>query len=667
MFDSLDNSEYYTMDNTLDSTRVSTSSNTSTNSATSFLTTSSNSSVYSSYYQSSNKESLDSARRANNSQSSMDPSAIIEHSFSRNSDRSYNCYKPATTANAKTVSSLNTASNAPNVSVLNSNCNANTSGRPAYDNSSILNHHHSQQPQLSNLQLQHKISSYPSNDSILGSLSHNYNKTILYRTRTASAFSSNASLKPDSAADASDSNSSNSISTQAHPLGSPYGQHNNLQNQNAAPLVQSSQSSSTLKSTRSPQSLPLKHQPVPPSKLQPPRQAAPTHYFDISDPEDGTRTPKAVQSALPLKPKSSWRSWKSAMRKSPPSRSSIDEMPEELRPQSRQSGVSPSSSQQQRKQQQPQQQRTITPLPRGRPERTHSLSSQSTVSSRYSGATPAQQALQHQQPAPTSSPSPQQYGLMSKTEETRLRGSPEARQKFFENIQVQFLVCCSLQSRSHFEYASSITPSQTALADWVGFKNRLVNGISFASIEMSLKHLRDCISALPYDDLTNSVYVYSVQVSALEGHYESYVPSAKHVLFSLYPEGGISEHQFNDVMQLYILHLIHFENETVKVFDLLGEYHTTGENTNKMGEIVRVWVERDYLRWRQLYDGERNMARKRIMQIGELIMAKEALGRIGKLIRQQDLEATMGKSWERLLSQLNCTWGRDENDLIIIG
>lgn len=347
----------------------------------------------------------------------------------------------------------------------------------------------------------------------------------------------------------------------------------------------------------------------------------PSSYASSEQSTDDDQRSFKTTSSQKVKSKSSWRNGLKGLRKSQSIRSSVDETPQET--------AAAAQSRRDR----------------------FAISPQSTVSSRYSNSTA------------------HSYGLVSRSDDTRLRDDSEARQSYFESIQIRFLVYCSLKSPKHLRYAMSITPSQNALAKWETAKPKLMQdptAISLGAIEMSLRQLREAVLTLTSDDLTIDIYVYSVKASAMEGHHEAYLPSCQHILNTLHPEVGLPQDVFTSVFEIYILHLIHFNNDTVQAFDLLGEYYSTDHN--RLWETARYWVERDYVRWRRVYDSEQNMASKRVMQMGELTIANEALARIGSsymTISQPDLEGIMSMPWTRIVNDLHCPWRNDNGTIVI--
>lgn len=258
------------------------------------------------------------------------------------------------------------------------------------------------------------------------------------------------------------------------------------------------------------------------------------------------------------------------------------------------------------------------------------------------------------------------------------------RQEYFEQVQVRFLVYCSTLSALHQEYAKRVCHSRAAKAAWPeearraalqpgGILSAFGGRYTYASIETSLRKLCDLMHDQPSEQFTADVFVFSIKISAMEGRHEMYVDKFQYVLHKLHHEGGIDEVVLNRVFTLYVLHLMHHDNDSIQVFDLLGKYFTISD---PLWETVRAWLERDYLTWRRMFDGEQDVARRRVMQFGELTMAKEALQRMtrggpgaGKRRRsnvsERELMLTMGANWQGVLAELGREWSRDGSGMVV--
>lgn len=226
-------------------------------------------------------------------------------------------------------------------------------------------------------------------------------------------------------------------------------------------------------------------------------------------------------------------------------------------------------------------------------------------------------------------------------------------------------------SPEHLEYAQKITVSKRILEEFASERVRLVQHSTnipldsqIATIEMSLRQLREAVLTLPPSEMVD-IFIYSAKASSLFGNQSAYLPAMTQIVSVIHPELGLDETQFTSVFELYVLHLLHVSDAIVEVFDLLGEYTPP---QNPLWDLVRAWVEKDYLRWRQYYDGETDLAKKKMMSKGELVMAREALARIGSSyqgIPVSDLEAALGMTWDRIVEKLGCSWRKEGSAIVI--
>lgn len=380
---------------------------------------------------------------------------------------------------------------------------------------------------------------------------------------------------------------------------------------------------------------------VPADQLQPPLQ------FNSLEPTSSIRSvPSEMESAKPapktLKPKSSWRKFKNVFNHHHNSNNNTNSNT------SPQPQASPSSSFGST---------SIAPQPSN-----VSIHSSTSGNNQIHAQLPKMKTSHHQKPS---------YGLVSRSDDTRLRDSEANRTEYFEAIQLKFLVYCALVSLHHLEYAKEITPSQKVLDEFSGERLRLVQhsdniplDSQIATIEMSLRQLREAVLTL-HPSETADIFIYSAKVSSLFGNQTAYLPALTQVVSVIHPELGLDHAQFNPVFELYVLHLVHVSDAIVEVFDLLGEYTPP---QNPLWDLVRAWVEKDYLRWRTYYDGETDLAKKQMMSKGELSMAREALTRIGSSytgIPLGDLEAAIGMNWERIVDDLGCSWRKEGSTVVI--
>lgn len=264
------------------------------------------------------------------------------------------------------------------------------------------------------------------------------------------------------------------------------------------------------------------------------------------------------------------------------------------------------------------------------------------------------------------------YGLVSKGHQNSLQTSEEERQKYFDEIQTRFLqLTITTNNQRVIKYAQDITVTKSLIEQVEGFPSTV---ITIDNILMQLRILREAILSLKQpSEFQKNVLIYSILVSAVYGHYQTYIPSFLTLLNDVLPElletsqldDYYREPEFQRVCTIYIYHLVHFANDCSTAFQLLGQYYSP---ESPIYEFIGTWVDKDYFQWRRSFDKETDPALHRVMAFGELAMAKEALSRVGTSylkMEKSDLESVLGMDWNRLVKELDCEWTLEGSTVMI--
>lgn len=245
----------------------------------------------------------------------------------------------------------------------------------------------------------------------------------------------------------------------------------------------------------------------------------------------------------------------------------------------------------------------------------------------------------------------------------------EGRQGLFDQVQIRFICYCHGLSKDHVSFAQRVSYSPEAISSW-GEYIATASATSdprfkLPSIEKTLATLCKVTKDSPSEDLTAQVYVFSIKVFAMNGRSDVYIDLIKYVIETLHDEGGIDPVIVTRVYSLYVLHLLHHDNETVYVFDILGKYFSSDD---PIWNVVHMWLEHDYRHWRTEFDSEVDIARRRVMQFGEVRMAKEALVRLRQQqsTEEKDMAKVLGLQWESLLAEMKVAWKRTNSGVIIV-
>lgn len=269
-------------------------------------------------------------------------------------------------------------------------------------------------------------------------------------------------------------------------------------------------------------------------------------------------------------------------------------------------------------------------------------------------------------------PKKEAYGLLSKGNSNSLQTSEHDRKEYFDSIQTHFLqLAVSGNDPKIVSYARNITVSKNLVEE---ITTAPINIVPIDTILMQLRVLREAILSIPPTEFHKQVLIYSILVSALYGHYQTYTPSfltlINDVLPELYETTQLEDYfhddsQFQLVCTIYIYHLIHYANDPVEAFRLLGQYFSP---ESPIYEFIGSWTDRDYFQWRRAFDNESDPALHRIMAFGEVTMAQAALAKVGKSyhrMERNELEHTIGMQWPSIAQRLGCEW-QLENDIVYI-
>ncbi|KAF5100507.1 hypothetical protein D0Z00_001235 [Geotrichum galactomycetum] len=246
----------------------------------------------------------------------------------------------------------------------------------------------------------------------------------------------------------------------------------------------------------------------------------------------------------------------------------------------------------------------------------------------------------------------------------------EGRQGLFEQAQIRFICYCHGLSKEHVAFAKRVSYSPEAISSWSEYiataSATSDPRFKLPSIESTMTTLCQVTKDSPSEELTAQVYVFSIKLFAMNGRPDVYVDLIKYVIDTLHDEGCIDPVIVTRVYSLYVLHLLHHDNETVYVFDILGKYFSSDD---PIWNVVHIWLEHDYHHWRMQFDAQDDIARRRVMKFGEITMAKEALMRLRqqqRSVEEKGMAKVLGPQWEALLSEMKVSWKRTDTGLIVL-
>lgn len=210
------------------------------------------------------------------------------------------------------------------------------------------------------------------------------------------------------------------------------------------------------------------------------------------------------------------------------------------------------------------------------------------------------------------------YGLVSRGEDTRLQKSSRLRQEFFNEILASFLQ----YNRENSSAQINVDVSQFIENGGVETSSQDAGDRKTPSIAhnlMSLRKLREALLSTNANRFTKNVYLCSVRISSVIGHYQTYVPSILYLLEDKH-QHLLSDSERQEIATLLVLHEAHFTHDNVKALKLYFE-HLDGVDTKTL-QILDAWIAKDYYTWIRLYNTETDAAKVVIMKLGLRLMVQ---------------------------------------------
>ncbi|KAG5420159.1 hypothetical protein I9W82_002039 [Candida metapsilosis] len=215
----------------------------------------------------------------------------------------------------------------------------------------------------------------------------------------------------------------------------------------------------------------------------------------------------------------------------------------------------------------------------------------------------------------------QEYGLVSRGEDTRLKESETLREEYFLTILHQFIKYTSSNtSKSLSEAFKTIKDSDPR--DFENAQSLKANvakdgqTITMETLAMSLRKLRESLLHLKPSPFHKKVFLFSTRISCCCGQYQTYIPSINYLLSH---KGALklSSLEIEEVATILVLHLTHFNNDIPQAIQLYFQYIPDRED---ILQIIRSWVHKDYFTWVSIYNSVESFAVKSMMRLGQSVM-----------------------------------------------
>lgn len=185
------------------------------------------------------------------------------------------------------------------------------------------------------------------------------------------------------------------------------------------------------------------------------------------------------------------------------------------------------------------------------------------------------------------------------------------------------------------------------------------------NILMDMRKLREGLLASGRtDDFAKSTYLFIARASILMSHPESYLPSLRHLLYTLHKTNPLSKPEINELAGYLMLHLCCSTNSYHDAYEVKQRF---GVRDHRVDTAIRALVTGDYwLFWttKKAVDGYKS----KIMDMAEKDMRKHTLKCIGSAYHTVDLaflEGVTGRDWVVLTEEFSVAWEIEGGKVII--
>lgn len=265
------------------------------------------------------------------------------------------------------------------------------------------------------------------------------------------------------------------------------------------------------------------------------------------------------------------------------------------------------------------------------------------------------------------------YGFVSRGEDNRLQKSSKERERYFQKIMNSFSLYCD--DNDKFTLSTDLQKYMKHNNDNSPRGDNIVQDgkahLSMDSILLSLRKLREAMINTTPNKFMVTVYLFSIRISALIGHYQTYIPSINHLLDpSVVPLLDKSEIQ--ELVVLLILHLVHFNNQCTKALEIYFEYFDASLHQHQdLLRIIKSWVVKDYYTWTRIYNSETDHTKLAIMRYGIQPMVQNIIAAIEKSYFNLDMHylnnsvLPNGIDFKVLVDKYQVTWELDGSNVVI--
>ncbi|ANB14478.1 hypothetical protein AWJ20_2070 [Sugiyamaella lignohabitans] len=260
----------------------------------------------------------------------------------------------------------------------------------------------------------------------------------------------------------------------------------------------------------------------------------------------------------------------------------------------------------------------------------------------------------------------EEYGLISRGEDNRLRVDSKARRTYFYQTQLRALkiIAASTSQRQYIEDVLKIVDHEVSdsyqAVDTNG-RHQSSDTDSEDSVLMSLRKLREALLPIEPDKFTKQVFLFSVRMAVLAGKYQAFIPSVLYILDVIHPVVPLSFDEFRQVALLHVYHTAHFSNDVGTAYKTL--YHYLPDD-KRAWTVLQALASNNFVSWVQQKRTEPDLWLRLSLDQNHATMAKNAIPTISKSymkLHESSIERLLGLDWNTLTSNPNigCVWPKD--------
>ncbi|CAX42425.1 conserved hypothetical protein [Candida dubliniensis CD36] len=264
----------------------------------------------------------------------------------------------------------------------------------------------------------------------------------------------------------------------------------------------------------------------------------------------------------------------------------------------------------------------------------------------------------------------EEFGLVSRGNDTRLRNNEHDRVAFYRQILFQFVRFCSCSTPNSLHLGLTKLLNEEDYQSLESPENNASDpeNITMDSILLSTRKLREALLCDPPSAFHKKVFMFSVRISSVLGHYQTYIPSINYLILHR-AELDLSDSEFEEIVTILILHLVHLNENIAQAIRLFFRYIP---HKKEILTVIQSWINGNYYHWIRIYNEERNEAILSLMKLGHDKMVCHLIKTIGccyYTLQKSDLEQNYlphDLSFDDLVSKHNINWKLSDDGKTVV-